>query len=162
RPAPKARRPPIVLRATRGFILPSSFHSTRFSPWWSRKSVSLQEYANMSEVCYLVDPEEMLKAAERGDAARVRQLLAADSTLVHAKGAHDKTPLHWAAEKNHGEVAELLVAAGADINAEVTWGMTPLAWAANMGSREVADVLLGHGAWPQLNMWCAAGLGMLE
>ena len=116
----------------------------------------------MSEVCYLVDPEEMLKAAERGDAARVRQLLAADSTLVHAKGAHDKTPLHWAAEKNHGEVAELLVAAGADINAEVTWGMTPLAWAANMGSREVADVLLGHGAWPQLNMWCAAGLGMLD
>jgi ankyrin repeat protein len=116
----------------------------------------------MSKVCYLVDPEEMLKASERGDAPRVRQLLAADSTLVNAKGAHNKTPLHWAAEKNYSEIAKLLIAAGADLNAEVSWGMTPLAWAANMGSREVADILLAHGAGPQLNMWCAAGLGMLD
>jgi hypothetical protein len=31
-----------------------------------------------------------------------------------------------------------------------------------MGSRDVADLLLAHGALPQLNMWCAAGLGMLD
>ncbi|HZS28751.1 MAG TPA: ankyrin repeat domain-containing protein [Candidatus Angelobacter sp.] len=116
----------------------------------------------MSEVCYLVDPEEMLKAAERGDVTRVRQLLSLDTTLVNAKGAYDKTPLHWAAEKNYRELAELLVAAGANINTEVSWGMTPLQWAANMGSRDVADILLAHGARPQLNMWCAAGLGMLD
>ena len=114
------------------------------------------------KVCYLIDPEEMLKAAERGDAARVRELLASDSTLANAKGVHHKTPLHWAAEKNHAEVAKLLIEAGADIHAEVSWGMTPLAWAANMGSRQVADLLLEHGARPQLNMWCAAGLGMLD
>ena len=116
----------------------------------------------MSEVCYLIDPEEMLKACERGDLPRVRQLLASDSTLVNARGAHHKTPLHWAAEKNNAELAQLLVAAGADIHAEVSWGMTPLAWAANMGSREAADILLAHGAQPQLNMWCGAGLGMLD
>lgn len=116
----------------------------------------------MSEVCYLVDPEEMLKASERGDVNRVRELLARDSTLVNAKGAHHKTPLHWAAEKNNAELAELLVAAGADLNVEVSWGMTPLAWAANMGSRAAADILLAAGARPQLNMWCAAGLGMLD
>jgi ankyrin repeat protein len=115
-----------------------------------------------SKVCYLIDPEEMLQAAQRGDVARVRQLLASDSTLVNAKGAHNKTPLHWAAEKNYRELAELLVTAGADIAAEVSWGMTPLQWAANMGSRDVAQILLAHGAAPQLNMWCAAGLGMLD
>lgn len=115
-----------------------------------------------SKVCYLIDPDEMLEAAQRGDVARVRQLLASDTTLVNAKGAHNKTPLHWAAEKNNPELAELLVTAGADINAEVSWGMTPLQWAANMGSRDVAQVLLAHGAAPQLNMWCAAGLGMLD
>lgn len=116
----------------------------------------------MSKVCYLVDPEEMLKASERGDVNRVRELLASDSTLVNAKGAHNKTPLHWAVEKNNAELAEVLIAAGADLNAEVSWGMTPLAWAANMGSREAAEILLKHGARPQLNMWCAAGLGMLD
>ena len=115
-----------------------------------------------SKVCYMTDPEEMLKACERGDLAKVRQLLEADSTLVNAKGAYNKTPLHWAAEKNYRELAELLVTAGADITAEVTWGMTALQWAANMGARDVAEVLLAHGAQPQLNMWCAAGLGMLD
>ncbi|HET9839214.1 MAG TPA: ankyrin repeat domain-containing protein [Candidatus Angelobacter sp.] len=116
----------------------------------------------MSEVCYLVDPEEMLKACEQGDLGKVRELLTRDSTLVNAKGAHRKTPLHWAAEKNHTELARILIGAGADLDVEVSWGMTPLQWAANMGSREVAEVLLEHGAGPQLNMWCAAGLGMLE
>jgi len=116
----------------------------------------------VSEVCYLIDPEEMLKACERGDVNRVRQLLASDTTLANAKGAHNKTPLHWAAEKNYPVLAELLVTAGADINAEVSWGMTPLQWAANMGSRDAAKVLLAHGAAPQLNMWAAAGLGMLD
>ena len=116
----------------------------------------------MGKVCYLIDPEEMLQAAQRGDVAKVRQLLASDTTLANAKGAHNKTPLHWAAEKNYPELAELLVTAGADIDAEVSWGMTPLQWAANMGSREVAQILLAHGAAPQLNMWAAAGLGMLD
>lgn len=115
-----------------------------------------------SKVCYLIDPEEMLQAAQRGDVDKARQLLASDTTLANAKGAHNKTPLHWAAEKNYPELAELLVSAGADINAEVSWGMTPLQWAANMGSRDVAEVLLSHGAAPQLNMWAAAGLGMLD
>jgi ankyrin repeat protein len=116
----------------------------------------------LGKVCYLIDPEEMLQAAQRGDVAKVRQLLASDTTLANAKGAHNKTPLHWAAEKNYPELAELLVTAGADINAEVSWGMTPLQWAANMGSREVAEILLTRGAAPQLNMWAAAGLGMLD
>jgi ankyrin repeat protein len=115
-----------------------------------------------SKVCYMTDPEDMLKACERGDLVKVRQLLEADSTLVNAKGAYNKTPLHWAAEKNYRELAELLVTAGANITAEVTWGMTALQWAANMGAHDVAEVLLAHGAQPQLNMWCAAGLGMLD
>jgi len=110
----------------------------------------------------MTDPEDMLKACEHGDLVKVRQLLEADSTLINAKGAYNKTPLHWAAEKNYRELAELLVAAGADITAEVTWGMTALQWAANMGARDVAEVLLTHGARPQLNMWCAAGLGLLD
>ena len=98
-----------------------------------------------NRVCYLVDPEEMLKAAERGDAGRVRQLLEADSTLANTKGAHNKTPLHWAAEKNYTEIAELLISAGADINAEDSGGITPMQLTADMGSLQVAGLLALKG-----------------
>jgi ankyrin repeat protein len=105
---------------------------------------------------------EILVAAQHGDVQRVQELLAADPTLVNARGEYDKTPLHWAAEKNDRRLAEVLVAAGADVNAETSWGSTPLQWAANMGSRDVAGLLLENGAAPQLNMWAAAGLGMID
>jgi ankyrin repeat protein len=105
---------------------------------------------------------QILVAAQHGNVELVQELLAADPSLVNAKEDYDKTPLHWAVEKNFHRLAKVLVAAGADINAETTWGSTPLQWAANMGSRDVADLLLAHGAAPQLNMWAAAGLGMLD
>jgi ankyrin repeat protein len=105
---------------------------------------------------------KILLAAQHGDVEKVQELLASDPALVNVKGDYDKTPLHWAAEKNDVQLAHVLLAAGADVNAETTWGSTPLQWAANMGSREVAGLLLEHGAAPQLNMWAAAGLGMLD
>jgi len=106
--------------------------------------------------------QQILAAAQHGNVEKVEELLAADPSLVNAKEDYDKTPLHWAAEKNDQRLANVLLAAGADINAETTWGSTPLQWAANMGSRDVADLLLAHGAVPQLNMWAASGLGMLD
>jgi ankyrin repeat protein len=105
---------------------------------------------------------EILIAAQRGNVERIQELLASDPALVNVRGDYDKTPLHWAAEKNDTRLANVLLAAGANINAETTWGSTPLQWAANMGSREVAELLLAQGAAPQLNMWAAAGLGMLD
>lgn len=103
---------------------------------------------------------EILTAAERGDVETARRLLEGDPGLAQVRGDYDKTPLHWAAEKNHRVLAELLLSHGAEIEAEVCWGMTPLQWAANMNSREVAEVLLSHGA--VLNLWAAAGLGRME
>jgi ankyrin repeat protein len=106
--------------------------------------------------------EEILLAAQDGNVDRVQKLLAGDPALVNIKGEYDKTPLHWAAEKNHLQLAKVLLAGGADISTETTWGSTPLQWAANMGSHDVAELLLESGAAPQLNMWAAAGLGMLD
>lgn len=110
----------------------------------------------------MIPAEQILMAAQQGDVKGVQDLLAADPALVNVKSDYDKTPLHWAAEKNNRRLAEALLAAGADISAETTWGSTPLQWAANMGSRDVAGLLLEYGARPQLNMWAAAGLGMLD
>jgi ankyrin repeat protein len=89
------------------------------------------------------------------------RLLGDNSALANAKGDHDKTPLHWAAEKNHREIAELLLAAGADVELRTSWGATALEWAATLGSKEVGRLLLDRGA-RGINLYTAAGLGMLD
>src|SRR5262249_12209239 len=100
----------------------------------------------------------ILKAAQAGDAAEVRRLLGHDRALAHAKGDHDKTPLHWAAERDHREVAEVLLDHGARIDDRTSWGATALEWAVNLGSADVARPCPARGA-PGMNRWIAAGLG---
>ena len=102
----------------------------------------------------------MVRAVDAGDVTAVKDLLRQNVALANAKDVNDKTALHIAAEHDHVEIAEILLAAGADLEQSTIWGMTPLQWAANMGSRKVAEKLLEKGA--KLNMWSAAGLGMLD
>jgi ankyrin repeat protein len=104
---------------------------------------------------------EIHEAAARGDAERVRSLLAADPSTATLEDEHSKTPLHWAAEKNRVEVARLLIEAGAPLDRETTWGATPLEWAANVGSHEVAAVLLEHTTG-RPSFWVAAALGLRD
>jgi ankyrin repeat protein len=99
----------------------------------------------MSEVCYLVDPEEMLKACQHGDLAKVRELLKRDSTLVNAKGPYRQTPLHLAAEKGHTGVVELLIRHGADLSARDEFNLTALDGALKAGHVELAQMLRARG-----------------
>ena len=71
-------------------------------------------------------------AAAMGDAARVREWLASDPALVHARGPNDATPLHFAATV---EVARMLVDAGADLGATDVYGETPARVVSGYGSR---------------------------
>jgi RNA polymerase sigma-70 factor, ECF subfamily len=102
---------------------------------------------------------EIIEASKRGDAAAVARLLAENGALANAAGEYAKTPLHWAAEKNHREIAELLIAAGADIELQTSWGATALEWAATLGSADVGKLLLERGARGS-NLYTAAGLGL--
>lgn len=103
----------------------------------------------------------ILRAAEDGDGAAVQRLLSQDPGLVHATDDHLKTPLHWAAERDHLAVAAMLLDAGADLQATTSWGATPFDWAATMGSSKVADLLLERGA-QGMNLLAAASLGKLD
>jgi RNA polymerase sigma-70 factor (ECF subfamily) len=104
---------------------------------------------------------DIIEASKRGDVAEVAKLLGENRSLANAKGDYDKTPLHWAAEKDHREIAELLIASGADVELQTSWGATALEWAATLGSKSVGRVLLERGA-RGMNLFIAAGLGILD
>ncbi len=103
----------------------------------------------------------IIDAVKAGDLERVRSLVATDRQLAAVRGDHDKTPLHWAAEKDRPEMVDLLLAGGADLEARTSWGATAFDWAASMGSARAAERLLAAGA-SGLNLVSAAGLGRLE
>ena len=92
---------------------------------------------------------EIIKAAKTGNAARIRELLAAAPSLIDARDADGSTPLHCAAWKGHAEVAAVLLEAGADVNAHNQnshWGTTPLHAAAHGNRDAIVRLLIEHGA----------------
>ncbi len=91
--------------------------------------------------------QQLIAAADRGDSARVRQLLArgiaADTTI----GSSNLTPLFLAAERGHAAIAALLIAHGADPNVRSDKeGFTPLIRASVQGHTDVVTLLLRSGA----------------
>jgi len=85
-------------------------------------------------------------AAEVGDAAKVRSLLAngADVNLAQGDGM---TALHWAAERGDASMVNALLAAKASVKATTSIGnYTPLHVAAKTGNPAVVAALLKAGA----------------
>jgi ankyrin repeat protein len=101
-----------------------------------------------------VDETDLHFAAQEGDLARVRQLLA-DGRSPNAFDELTKTPLHYAAEKGHIDIMRVLLAAGADVNAheEARIGNTPLRDIADECSLAVATFLVDAGADPRIPGW---------
>ena len=94
--------------------------------------------------------EQLHCAANDGDLAVVKALIA-DGYDVNAKDSVLLlTPLHYAARGEHLEVARYLIEHGADVNAidDATAGNTPLADIAQECSYEMAELLLKAGANP--------------
>ncbi len=96
---------------------------------------------------------EFAAAINRGDAARLRALLAADPGLATSR-INSRTPLHLFADApgrrpHPAEVVAALAGAGADLDAHAT-GMahheTPLHWAASNDDVALIDALLDAGA----------------
>jgi len=77
-------------------------------------------------------------------------LLADDPDRISRKDAQDcykgETPLHWASQHGHLNVAELLVAKKAEVNAKDDKGDTPLHSAAKYDHKDVAEFLLANKA----------------
>jgi ankyrin repeat protein len=100
------------------------------------------------------DDTDLHFAAQGGELARVRQLLA-DGRSPNAFDELSKTPLHYAAEKGHIDIMRVLLEAGADVNAheEARIGNTPLRDIADECSLAVATFLVDAGADPRIPGW---------
>jgi ankyrin repeat protein len=61
---------------------------------------------------------DIIKAAKKGDVGIVKELLASDAELVHARDSDGSTPLHCAVWKGHQAIVVCLLAAGANVNAQ--------------------------------------------
>ena len=67
-----------------------------------------------------------------------------------------ETPLQYATQQGHKEVAKFLIFNGADVNAKVFGnGETPLQYAAQEGHKEIAEQLIANGA--DVNAMCVHG-----
>jgi uncharacterized protein len=90
-------------------------------------------------------PEQLLKATEFGDPARVVLFLRA-GMAVDTRDERDWTPLMVAAFNGNEAVAKLLVQHGANVGARDRGGYSPLHWAALNGYKEVVRLLIDKGA----------------
>ena len=92
------------------------------------------------------DKSAVADAAERGDAAAVRALLARAADVGDAQG-DGMTALHWAAEHGDAALASLLLTAGANVRATTRLGgYVPLHLASAAGSASTIKTLAAAGA----------------
>ena len=98
------------------------------------------------------------KAAEAGDLAAMRELLA-KGAKVNARSGH-MTPLHDAVTSSQVQAARLLIENGADINEQGFVRCTPLHYAAALGNTAMTQLLLQKGANPEPGTAIASGCGM--
>ncbi len=93
-------------------------------------------------------------AARLGMLDRLKELIAADPALVHARGGDGQTPLHFSSTV---EIAEYLLDRGADINArDIDHESTPAQYMVR-SRPEVARFLIQRGAKSDILMAAALG-----
>ena len=99
-------------------------------------------------------------AARLGMIDRLKELIAPDPALVHARGGDGQTPLHFASTI---EIAEYLLDQGADINArDIDHESTPAQYMVR-SRPEIARFLIERGAKSDILMAAAVGdLALIE
>jgi hypothetical protein len=82
----------------------------------------------------------------KGLISSVKRLLSIRNINVHVKDDSGWTSLHFAARKNHIDIAKLLILNGAVVNAKSKNGWTPLHLAACNGHIDILHLLVKNGA----------------
>ncbi len=103
-------------RATIDVLLRAGANIHKRTEWWAG-GFGLLDDCDPSMVAFLTERGALMdahSASRLGMMAKLRELVAADPAVVHARGGDGQMPLHFASTV---EVAEFLLADGADIDA---------------------------------------------
>ena len=92
--------------------------------------------------------EQMQAALEADDPAAARRLIEAGDSLTAIHESRLESPLLWAAEQGHTDLARFLLDRGAPIDDQADEGESPLMLAARGGHRDTVRLLLERGADP--------------
>ena len=97
------------------------------------------------------ETEQLIRAAQNGDARAVQRAAASGAVLDAKDGsAFQTTALHWAAQGGHVAAVRKLLEAGASVNCTNAYRQTALQCCVFEGHLRTAELLLAHGATPQL------------
>ena len=126
------------------------------SRWWAG-GFGLLDTAEPKLAAYAIQRGAVVNvhaAARLGMLDRLRELIDADPSLVHARGGDGQTPLHFASTV---EIAKFLLDRGADIDTlDVDHESTPAQWMVRE-RQEIARYLIQRGCKTDLLMASAVG-----
>ena len=158
-PAGPFDSPPILnvrSRAMLDVLLDAGADINARSRWWAG-GFGLLDSAKPELAAYAIERGAIVDvhaAARLGRMDRLRELIAADPALVHARGGDGQTPLHFASGI---EAADYLLDRGADIDArDVDHESTPAQWMLD-SRQDVARHLVSRGCRTDLLMAAALG-----
>jgi ankyrin repeat protein len=152
-------------RATIDVLLRAGANIQRRTEWWAGGFGVLDD-CDPSMLEFLLDRGALLDAhsvSRLGMMAKLRELVAADPDVVHARGGDGQTPLHFASTV---EVAEFLLANGAEIDArDVDHESTPAQYMLRVEQKrhyprdrqDVARYLVARGCRTDILMAAALG-----
>src|ERR1041385_5983090 len=129
------------------------------TPWWAG-SFGVFDWASAELASYLISRGAIVDihaAARLGMIDRVREFLARDPQLVHARGGDGQFPLHFASTV---EIAAILLDAGADIDArDIDHESTAVQYMVSIQPyrHDVAKYLISRGA--QADILAASAIG---
>jgi ankyrin repeat protein len=143
-------------RAMIGLLLDAGADINARTRWWAG-GFGVLDAADLSLVPYLLERGAVVDvhaAARLGLIDRLRDMIAAQPSLVHARGGDGQTPLHFASTI---EVAAYLLEQGADIDArDIDHESTPAQYMIR-DRQDVARYLVSRGCKTDLLMTAALG-----